>query len=425
MRTRSALAVLAASLLLAVAACSSSDDGSAGADRSTTSGSERSTTTAASGSTGGEPLARYADYTSKNYDDPAHWVCRPDTPDDVCHGDLDATEIQADGTMQVEKFERAEDPPIDCFYVYPTISNDKGAYSDWTTSPDEEDFVTQQQAARLGSQCRVFAPVYRQGTLTGITSRLTGGEAPEGEGDPYADVADAFKTYMATDNEGRGFVLIGHSQGTFMLQQLIAEEVDPNPDVREKLVGAYLAGGGIAVPEGETVGGAFQHVPLCTEPDEAGCIYTWATFRSTAPPPAGSFFGTVRGGADPGQVAGCVNPGDPTGGSTDADAYFPADASGSILKALGTGDSDRTWVDPSAGTIDTPFVKLPGLVSVQCTAKDGFHYLEATVHPDPGPRADDIAGDLTPEWGLHLVDVNLVMGDIVDAVGRQAKTYAG
>ena len=50
----------------------------------------------------------------------------------------------------------------------------------------------------------------------------------------------------------------------------------------------------------------------------------------------------------------------------------------------------------------------------------------ATVHPDPsGPRADDIPGDLTPQWGLHLVDVNLVMGDVVADVTAQAKAYGG
>jgi hypothetical protein len=47
-----------------------------------------------------------------------------------------------------------------------------------------------------------------------------------------------------------------------------------------------------------------------------------------------------------------------------------------------------------------------------------------TLHADPGARVDDVPGDLTPEWGLHLVDVNLVMGDIEDMVGQQAAAYA-
>ena len=427
-RPRLLAAVGVALLLTAATSCSSGSSDAADSKATTSAPTSSPSTTASSKAgtdpAGGTPLARYAGYRSKSYDDRTHWVCRPDTPKDPCHGDLDATSVAADGTLTVEPFHRAQHPKVDCFYVYPTISNDKGAYSDWNTSPDEEGFVTVQQAARLASTCRVFAPVYRQGTLTGITSRLGGGTPPAGTGDPYADVLDAFRTYMAQDNDGRGVVLVGHSQGTAMLIKLIKDEIDPNPDVRAKLVGAYLAGGSVGVPAGKTVGGSFANVPLCSKAAESGCIYTWSTFRSTAPPPADSFFGRVRGGAT-GQVAGCVNPAAPAGGSADARSYFPSNAGASILKALGAQAKDETWVDPDVGKVTTPFVTLPGLVSVACTSSGDFSYLEATVHGDPSdPRADDISGDLTPQWGLHLVDVNLVMGNVQADVAAQAKAYA-
>ena len=57
-------------------------------------------------------------------------------------------------------------------------------------------------------------------------------------------------------------------------------------------------------------------------------------------------------------------------------------------------------------------------------------YLEITVHGDPAdPRVDDIVGDLgmrakpLADWGLHLVDVNLAMGNLLDLVGQQTRTY--
>lgn len=427
-RTHRRITTLVAVVALAGAACSSG--GSTGeADRTKTtadtSGSSQddvATTTEAGGGGAGKPLARYADYQTKNYNDPSHWVCRPEATADICHSDLDSTTVEADGTLTVEKFERAEDPPIDCFYVYPTISRDQTPYSDWKASPDEEGYVTLQQAARLGSQCRVFAPVYRQVTLSGLAGRLSGGgggSAPKG--DPFADVLDAFRTYMAKDNGGRGVVLIGHSQGAGMLNQLIKTEIDPNADVRAKLVSAYLAGGAVAVPDGKEVGGDFKHVPLCSSVDESGCVATWATFRSTAPPPPNSLFGKPRN--SPG-VAGCVNPADP-GGDKDVGVHsYLRAAPGSILSGASEG-GDSPWVDSSAGKITTPFVSVPGLVTAACATQDGFTYLKATVHGDPAdPRADDIMGDITPEWGLHLVDVNLVMGDVVDLVGQQAKAYA-
>lgn len=403
--------------LLALAACSSGS--SDGADESsTTKGAGKSTTTIVQPE--GPALDRYADYQSVNYDDPSHWVCRPDT-EDICDSGLDATVVEADGTRTVEPFEPSTDPPVDCFYVYPTISRDKGAYSDWEASDEEEGYVTLNQAARLQSECRLFAPVYRQGTLGGLAARING-ETPSEQGDPYADVLDAFRTYMAEDNHGRGVVLVGHSQGTGMLHQLITEEIDPNPDVRKHLVGAYLAGGSVGVPEGEAVGGDFANVPLCTEDGQIGCVVNWVTFRSTAPPPSDSFFG--RPGQD-GTVAACVNPAAIGGGEGELDAYLPANSEASILSSLGTTAEGTGWLDESAGKVTTPFVRLPGLVTGECTTTDGLHYLSAEVHPDPGPRSDDIVGDLTPQWGLHLVDVNLVMGNLVDDVKAQAATYKG
>ena len=48
----------------------------------------------------------------------------------------------------------------------------------------------------------------------------------------YADVREAWRTYLRKYNHGRGVVLIGHSQGSFVLRQLIAEEIDRKPAVR-------------------------------------------------------------------------------------------------------------------------------------------------------------------------------------------------
>ena len=118
----------------------------------------------------------------------------------------------------------ADDPPVDCFYVYPTTSFDEGPNSDWEPAEAEEIHTVYNQTARLTSTCRVFAPVYRQATLSAI-----GGGAREEGVEPwtvaYGDVVDAFKDYVVNSSEGRGFVLIGHSQGSGVLTRLIAEEV--------------------------------------------------------------------------------------------------------------------------------------------------------------------------------------------------------
>lgn len=358
---------------------------------------------------------------SPSYDDPANWLCRPDL-EDPCDGDLDATVVAADGTLSPDPFTPDADAPVDCFYVYPTISRDEAPISDLTPSPGEEWYVARNQVAPLGPHCRVFAPVYRQITLSGLTAVLSGDPVDADAGlVGYGDVVAAWNHYLAHDNDGRGVVLVGHSQGSSVLTRLLASEIDPDPAVRDLIVAAYLGGTSFQVPRGRDVGGSLQHMPLCHADDDIGCIVTWSSFRSTDPAPADSLFGAPSGDT----VAACTNPAALSGGSADLAARFPSDADASILADLGTDAGGATWVDPAVGTVDTPFAEVPGLVSGRCVSWSDRNWLEVTVQGDPGdPRADDIPGDLAPPWGLHLVDMNLVMGDLQHLVASQGAAWA-
>jgi hypothetical protein len=69
-------------------------------------------------------------------------------------------------------------------------------------------------------------------------------------------------------------------------------------------------------------------------------------------------------------------------------------------------------------------------LTAQCVSNDRGSYLEVTVHGDPSdPRTDDIAGDVVTNgqvqanWGLHLIDVNLAMGNLLDIVRQQSQAY--
>ena len=362
----------------------------------------------------------YPGYRSDIYADPASWLCRGDG-DDVCDHDLDATIVRANGTTRIERWRAAANPKIDCFYVYPTISTDPGGNSDLVPGEDQELFVVRQQAARLGSVCRVFAPVYRQITLTALTARLGGVEVPTDPAMAYGDVVDAWKHYLANDNQGRGVILIGHSQGASHLTALVREEIDPDPEQRALLVSAILLGTSVQVPVGADVGGDFENVPLCRRERQTGCVISYSSFRSDAPPPANSYFGVSR---QPGWQAACTNPAALGGGKGELEAYLPADG-----KSLPIFPSrDVAWVDDDLGVeVATPYVTLPGFFAGECREDDGFSYLAIDVNGDPSdPRLDDIVGaDITPEWGLHLVDANVAMGTLVDVAKRQAQSYCG
>ena len=81
-------------------------------------------------------------------------------------------------------------------------------------------------------------------------------------------------------------------------------------------------------------------------------------------------------------------------------------------------------------TITTPFVSLPGMLSARCASTPEFNYLAIHVRPDPsGLRASDINGDVIygghvqPDWGLHLIDANLAMGNLVALVADEGRAW--
>ena len=351
-------------------------------------------------------------HTSEVYSADEHWLCRPDLADDPCTRDLDATVIAADGSLEAEPFVAADDPAFDCFYVYPTVRNDPGGTAEFNGDYTQELFTVRTQAARFGRHCGVYAPLYRQQTLSAPRDSTIDFSAIA-----YADVVDAFKYYLGNLNEGRPFVLMGHSQGSGHLRRLIAEEIEPDANLRDRLISALLLGSAVGVPEGKDVGGSFKEVTACRSNTQVGCVISYASFRSTAPPPPDSFFGRTR---ETGQRALCTNPADLDGGSGPLLSYFDTKAEGQII-GRGFAFFASDVADPPE--ITTPYVALPGLVASTCVDTASHSYLELTLQAGPGARADEIVGDLTAVWGMHTVDTNVALGNLIDLVEQQAEAW--
>jgi hypothetical protein len=369
---------------------------------------------------GASPSDTGAAATPPDYASADNWLCRPGH-NEACAVELDTTAVAADGGTQLEPFKASAEPPIDCFYVYPTVSLDMTPNSDLVPGPEEKS-VVRAQLARFASQCRLFAPVYRQVTLGALRTALAGGAPgtlPKADSSlGLQDVLAAWSHYLEHDNGGRGVVLIGHSQGSSVITQLLKQKLDATPDPR--FITAVLAGANVLVPKGQRVGGTFKSLPLCSSAEELGCVITFASFRETSPPPPTSLFAVS---SDPNLVAGCTNPAAYAGGSGELHAYLSKDGPGSGSSPMGP------WAQ--GVTINTPFVSVPGLLSATCTEGATGSYLAIHVQADPAdPRTDDISGDVLQDgkvqtgWGLHLLDMHLSMGNLLDAVAAKAKAYA-
>lgn len=365
------------------------------------------------------PAQHAAPAPRNDYAKAENWLCLPGH-NAACDVNLDTTVIAASGATTVEKFAAAKAPPIDCFYVYPTVSRDPGVVATMQAEA-EELAVVKLQFARFAQVCRPFAPLYRQFTLTALVARMSGKPLPSEGVDPkigYNDVVDAWNYYLANDNHGRGVVLIGHSQGSSVLIPLIKNEIEGKP-VQKKLVSAILMGTRLQVPSGKDVGGDFASVPLCHAASQVGCAIAYASFRASAPPTATTLFGKSAG---PGMEAACVNPAALAHGSGPAHAYFAA------RSAIVDASSEVDWI--KGKTIDTPFVSVPGLLTAECKKNDVASYLAVTVHGEPGSaRTADIPGDVMvggqvqADWGLHLIDASLFMGNLIGIVRDQAAAY--
>jgi Protein of unknown function (DUF3089) len=375
--------------------------------------------TPAPGSASGSASPTASAAARNDYSKPETWLCRPGRKDS-CAVDLSTTIVAADGTLTTESFAANPNAPIDCFYVYPTVSLDATPNSDMTAGPEEHS-VIRQQFARFAAQCRVYAPLYRQVTLGALRASMTGKPVAVDRALGYNDVVDAWNHYLSNDNQGRGVVLIGHSQGAGVLTQLLRNEIDGKP-VQSKIVSALLLGSNVAVPKGKDVGGAFNHLPLCKSATQTGCVISYVSFRENVPPPPNSRFGRVPG---ENQAAACVNPAALGGGRGQLHAYLNAAG-----RSLNASSEPAEWTQPPK-KIDTPFVSVPGLLSAECVDTELGSYLAVRIHGDPAdPRTDDIVGDVVTngvvqkDWGLHLIDVNAAMGNLVEIVGRQGKAYA-
>jgi hypothetical protein len=355
-----------------------------------------------------------------DYSNGDNWLCRPGRQD-ACAVDLTTTVISADGKLKRESWAANPNAPIDCFYVYPTVSTNPGGNSDMIPGVEEKG-VIRAQFARFASKCRPFAPMYRQITLTALRAALAGKPIPMDRALAYNDVLDAWNYYLEHDNHGRGVVLIGHSQGSGVLTQLIKNEIDGKP-IQSRIISALLLGTTLPVPRGKDVGGAFQQIPLCHAANQIGCVITYASFRATVPPPANSRFGKVN---QENMTSACVNPAALGGGSGALHAYLGTHGSEIVANVEA---KPGPWVKPEQ-PINTPFVSVPGMLTAECVANESGSYLAVSVHGDPaGARASDIVGDVVvngqvqPDWGLHLIDVNLAIGNLLDIVERQTKAY--
>ena len=188
--------------------------------------------------------------------------------------------------------------------------------------------------------------------------------------------------------------------------------------MRKLLVSAILLGGNVLVKRGKDIGGDFQHIPACHSATQLGCVIAFSTFDQPVPTP--SLFGRPTGvlgtRSGKGDVVLCTNPAALAGGSGLLDSIFPSQPF-DPSSILATGIALLGLKQPMPPTV---WSAEPGSYRAHCSSANDANVLEISAvvgakTPTPSP---------TPEWGLHLLDANIALGNLISIVSSEAKAFA-
>jgi hypothetical protein len=321
------------------------------------------------------------------------WMCKPGAASNRCL-ELDQTTTYAYSNTSIAVFEHtpAVDPEFDCFYIYPTVDlrEEPGNTEDLT---DDEPVLVAlyNQAARFAELCNMYAPLYHQ--MTAGTYDLGDYRSTEFYKLAFEDVDEAFSQYLRESGD-RPFVLIGHSQGSHMLLELMLQRFENYPSLRQRLISALLTGplGRLIRPEGTILPDSFDNIPLCTHATQTGCIITYDSIA------AGGLDDRVS------DSRACVNPtqlgGNP--GVLDNTIWELANAI------------------PEPDSIQTRWVAYPGLYTANCET-DGFLAIDKLAKEPEAPWSPQVLQSLQGSDTLHNLDVNWAMGDLLRIVSTQAE----
>lgn len=169
--------------------------------------------------------------------------------------------------------------PVDVFYAYPT--------SWYKTSPSDPNVCAvdlpmmlvgarkafSRQATTFEAVANVYAPYYRQ--VDGDYTLAL----PENQRwalvrkYPAQDIIAAFEYYIAHFNQGRPFILAGHSQGSNALLVLLSDYMSQHPEVQKRMIAAYIIG----YPVTESFMQSNPHLKFATGPDDIGVIISYNT----------------------------------------------------------------------------------------------------------------------------------------------------
>ena len=346
------------------------------------------------------------------------WLCKPGVKPDPCKGSLKTTVFDSAGNSEVRTAKNAHRPKYDCFYVYPTVSEQPTPNANKHIDPQQTS-IAQYQAARYSEDCKVYAPVYRQATLAGISDPES--VDPNSFAIAYKDVLAAWKNYLRRLQQGprrgpdRPLPGCRHAQPA-------AQQRD-----REAQVAAQAAGLGDPArrqrddPQGQ---GPRRHVqedpPLPLRQADRLRDRVLDLQRRPHRPTRSSAAPTARSRrCRPARTRPTTRSPARTRPPSAA-ALRPLETIARSEPFPGTlGIGITIMYGGPAPSADTPWITPQDHYTARCDYTDGASSL--MLSSVDGAKV--LTPSPTPGWGLHLLDANVALGNLIDIVHSQGKRY--
>ena len=333
------------------------------------------------------------------------WLCRPGQANDPCTASLTTTVINSDGSRHVVHLKPAANPPIDCFYLYPNVSEQDSANANLHIDP-QQTAIAELEASPFSQDCRVYAPMYREDTGRDPTSQRA-------ERITERSVLSGWHDYLEHYNHGRGFVLLGHSEGSYQIAGDLLATIDQTPALRKLFVSAIVTGANL--PVFKTGFGPLKTIGPCQSDNQTGCVVDFNAFSK--PPPADTIFGKQVPKTFDGHAVEsvCTNPADLSGGSGTLLSMYRIQLPTQVVAG---SSSQGVLPNPTPG-VSTPWVEYDGQYIGACVTSDQAHILlvRSQAHAPP------LVAYPNAQWGLHVDDPNVAMANLVQLVQSEATSY--
>ncbi len=171
------------------------------------------------------------------------------------------------------------DKEVDTFFIYPTVYFNPAPDAPMIAPIDDEmmragvmaHFHDAPQA--FIDLTNLYEPYYRQSNIFSLV-----GKGPEGclafqQQEQRTDIYAAFDYYFDHYNQGRPFILAGHSQGSLMLKIALRDYFKEHTEYLERMVAAYIIGYCVTKEDLE----ANSALKFAEGADDTGVIISWNT----------------------------------------------------------------------------------------------------------------------------------------------------